>query len=78
MRSSRFCSARRSFSYFFVPKGSAESDQRGTAIKLVDDVDEAIANIACIFHWPPSAYDDMDMTELSKWHQLALNRNQTV
>ncbi|MEW0921207.1 GpE family phage tail protein [Acinetobacter baumannii] len=47
-------------------------------MKLVDDVDEAIANIACIFHWPPSAYDDMDITELSKWHHLALKRHQTT
>ncbi len=42
----------------------------------MDDVDEAIANIAVIFHWPPSTYDDMDIAELTKWHQLALKRNQ--
>ncbi|MCT9416985.1 GpE family phage tail protein [Acinetobacter baumannii] len=42
----------------------------------MDDVDEAIANIAVIFHWPPSAYEDMDIIELTKWHQLALKRNQ--
>ncbi|WP_441373312.1 GpE family phage tail protein [Acinetobacter lwoffii] len=46
-------------------------------MKLVDEVDEAIANIACIFHWPPSAYDDMDIIELTKWHHLALKRHQT-
>ncbi|WP_139112246.1 GpE family phage tail protein [Acinetobacter sp. AHP123] len=44
---------------------------------MVDDVDEAIANIAVIFHWPPSTYDDMDIVELSKWHRRALKRNQT-
>ncbi|MFP0418637.1 GpE family phage tail protein [Acinetobacter nosocomialis] len=32
--------------------------------------------MAVIFHWPPSAYDDMDIIELTKWHQLALKRNQ--
>ncbi|HFI0904174.1 MULTISPECIES: GpE family phage tail protein [Acinetobacter] len=34
--------------------------------------------MACIFHWPPSAYDDMDITELSKWHHHALKRHQTT
>ena len=48
------------------------------AIKPVDEVDEAIANIACIFHWPPHTYDDMDIMELSKWHELALKCNQVT
>ncbi|MEB6638485.1 GpE family phage tail protein [Acinetobacter baumannii] len=28
-----------------------------------------------MFHWPPNAYDDMDIVELSKWHRMALKRN---
>ncbi|WP_228747362.1 GpE family phage tail protein [Acinetobacter lwoffii] len=34
--------------------------------------------MAFIFHWPPSAYDDMDLQELSKWHHHALKRHQTT
>ncbi|MBT0887556.1 GpE family phage tail protein [Acinetobacter towneri] len=36
-----------------------------------------MANIAVVFHWPPQTYEHMSLTELSKWHQLAIERNQT-
>lgn len=62
---------------FFVPESLTEGNQGSDSLELVDDVDEAIANIAVIFHWPPSTYDDMDIVELSKWHRRALIRNQT-
>ncbi|MCU4361026.1 GpE family phage tail protein [Acinetobacter sp. WU_MDCI_Abxc22] len=72
----RFCQFRRAFGHFFVPESLTEGNQGSDSLELVDDVDEAIANIAVIFHWPPSTYDDMDIVELSKWHRRALKRNQ--
>ncbi|ETQ78863.1 phage tail protein, P2 GpE family [Acinetobacter baumannii UH5107] len=71
----RFRQFRRAFGHFFVPGSSTEGNQGSDDLELVDNVDEAIANIAIIFHWPPSAYDDMDIVELSKWHRMALKRN---
>ncbi|HDS2911802.1 GpE family phage tail protein [Morganella morganii] len=38
------------------------------------DVDDLIADIAVVFHWPPSAYDEMTISELIKWHGLAAAR----
>ena len=38
----------------FVPESLTEGNQSSDSLELVDDVDEAIANIAVIFHWPPS------------------------
>ncbi|SMH35747.1 GpE family phage tail protein [Maritimibacter sp. HL-12] len=33
-----------------------------------------MANIAVVFHWPPSEMVDMSLEELSRWHELALDR----
>lgn len=33
-----------------------------------------MADIALIFHWPPSACDAMPLAELMMWHDLALER----
>lgn len=33
-----------------------------------------MANIAVVFHWPPSAFDDMTIAELIEWHELARER----
>ena len=30
-----------------------------------------MADIACVFHWPPSELKAMPVTELLKWRQLA-------
>ncbi|QIY78352.1 GpE family phage tail protein [Chromobacterium violaceum] len=38
-------------------------------------VDDAIADIATIFHWPPSAYDAMSLTELAGWREAARLRS---
>ena len=38
------------------------------------DIDDLIADIAVVFHWPPSAYDEMTISELIKWHGLAAAR----
>lgn len=33
-----------------------------------------MADIALVFHWPPSAMDAMSLSELMRWHALALDR----
>jgi hypothetical protein len=39
-----------------------------------DDVEEVMADIATVFHWPPSAFDDMGLNDLMGWHDKALKR----
>lgn len=34
-----------------------------------------MANIAAIFHWPPSAMADMDLPELMRWNEKARARS---
>ncbi|WP_308748285.1 GpE family phage tail protein [Acinetobacter seifertii] len=38
-------------------------------------VDDAIADIAVVFHWPPHTYNEMTLSQLMKWHQKAIERN---
>ncbi|WP_456386427.1 GpE family phage tail protein [Profundibacter sp.] len=33
-----------------------------------------MANIAVVFHWPPSEMNAMSVAELARWHELALAR----
>ncbi|WP_111895954.1 GpE family phage tail protein [Acinetobacter sp. MB5] len=42
---------------------------------MTPTVDDAIANIAVIFHWPPQFYDEMSLYQLMQWHQKAIERN---
>lgn len=35
-----------------------------------------MADIAIIFHWPPSAMDDMTLPELMGWRAQAAKRSQ--
>ncbi|ENT8390261.1 GpE family phage tail protein [Acinetobacter baumannii] len=44
-------------------------------MNLTATVDDAIANIAVIFHWPPQTYTNMSLSELMQWHQKAIERN---
>lgn len=34
-----------------------------------------MANIAFIFHWPPSEMNAMEIDELMDWHERALERH---
>ncbi|XXB84027.1 GpE family phage tail protein [Chromobacterium sp. CV08] len=34
-----------------------------------------MADIATIFHWPPSAFDGMSLTELADWREAARLRS---
>jgi hypothetical protein len=38
-------------------------------------VDDLMADIAVIFHWPPSEMNNMTLTELCGWRQKALTRS---
>lgn len=33
-----------------------------------------MANIAVVFHWPPSEMYEMDIAELKRWHEKAKAR----
>ncbi|MEO0682714.1 MAG: GpE family phage tail protein [Pseudomonadota bacterium] len=35
-----------------------------------------MADIAVIFHWPPSEMDGMNLEELAGWHARALARHE--
>ncbi|WP_268739227.1 GpE family phage tail protein [Novosphingobium mangrovi (ex Hu et al. 2023)] len=41
-------------------------------------IEEQIANIAAIFHWPLSEMQDMDLAELALWNNLAIERWNTM
>ncbi|MGL4825988.1 MAG: GpE family phage tail protein [Vibrionaceae bacterium] len=45
---------------------------------IPDCVDDLIADIAIIFHWPLSEMAAMELDELSVWHEMALDRWQQV
>jgi hypothetical protein len=34
-----------------------------------------MANIAVVFHWPPSEMNGMDLPELMRWHEKASARS---
>lgn len=34
-----------------------------------------MANVAVIFHWPPQAMFEMDVSELIRWHEKARARS---
>ncbi|HGO5855294.1 TPA: GpE family phage tail protein [Mannheimia haemolytica] len=38
-------------------------------------VDDAIADIATVFHWTPSAFDEMTIVELGQWREKARLRS---
>ncbi|MBF4102060.1 GpE family phage tail protein [Mannheimia haemolytica] len=35
-------------------------------------VDDAIADIATVFHWTPNTFDEMTIVELGQWREKAL------
>lgn len=38
------------------------------------EVEEAMADIAAVFHWPPSEMTPMRLSELTRWWHRALTR----
>ena len=41
---------------------------------LPNRVEDAMADIAVVFHWPPQAMDGMELTELMAWRERARER----
>lgn len=41
-------------------------------------IENAIANVAAVFHWPPSELVAMDVEELLMWSGLAVDRWNTM
>ena len=35
------------------------------------EVEDAMADIATVFHWPPAAMDDLELADLMKWRERA-------
>ncbi|HGO5849242.1 TPA: GpE family phage tail protein [Mannheimia haemolytica] len=38
-------------------------------------VDDAIADIATVFHWTPNTFDEMTIVELGQWREKARLRS---
>ncbi|WP_425583005.1 GpE family phage tail protein [Zhongshania borealis] len=38
-------------------------------------MEDAIANIATVFHWPPSEFNTMALSDLVMWEQKARERS---
>ncbi|MFP4700260.1 GpE family phage tail protein [Pasteurella multocida] len=41
---------------------------------IAQSVEDAIADVAMVFHWQPSAFDDMTFSELMEWREKARQR----
>ncbi|MFZ7158325.1 GpE family phage tail protein [Avibacterium gallinarum] len=37
-------------------------------------VEDAIADIATVFHWQPNVFDEMELDELMQWREKARER----
>ncbi|WP_370445376.1 GpE family phage tail protein [Avibacterium gallinarum] len=37
-------------------------------------VEDAIADIATVFHWSPNVFDEMELEELMQWREKARER----
>lgn len=33
-----------------------------------------MADVAAVFHWPPAAFENMDLKELADWRDMAVKR----
>ena len=40
-------------------------------------VEDAMADIAMVFHWQPQAFEYMTVTELMQWREKARERSET-
>ncbi|WP_412778987.1 GpE family phage tail protein [Canicola haemoglobinophilus] len=67
---------------FFRENGNERRNRRGydsgtTSLVIPHCVEDAIADIATIFHWAPSVFDEMDLAELMLWREKARERSQS-
>lgn len=61
----RWCRGR-----FFV----ATQDARGQRIALPEYIDDAMADLAMVFHWGPAEMAPMEIEELMDWRERARRR----
>ncbi|WP_312846180.1 GpE family phage tail protein [Sphingomonas sp. IC081] len=59
---------------FFYAPGDEGRDGQGTW----GLIEEQIANVAAVFHWPLSEFAAMDLEELAMWSRLAVDRWNTM
>ncbi|PVW48850.1 phage tail assembly protein [Klebsiella pneumoniae] len=59
------------------PQSGALRGTRLQAVIFADSltVDDLVADIATIFHWPPSVTDVMPLTEVLEWRHRAIMRS---
>nr|WP_253271837.1 GpE family phage tail protein [Yersinia mollaretii] len=50
----------------------------GVTLDPALEVDDLMADIAAIFHWPPSELWAMSLTELMRWRHQAMRRSGAV
>lgn len=43
---------------------------------MVDQVEDAIADIAMVFHWQPDAFAEMSFADLINWREKARERSE--
>ncbi|WP_411841590.1 GpE family phage tail protein [Serratia plymuthica] len=64
---------------FFDQSGAVRTERSGDGEQvrqpLFTSVDDLIADIAVVFHWPPSEMYGMELRELMAWRQRAAIRS---
>ena len=53
-----------------------EQGRQGEPASIPNRVEDAMADIAVVFHWPPQAMDGMDLQELMAWRERARQRSE--
>ncbi|WP_409240834.1 GpE family phage tail protein [Mergibacter septicus] len=77
MRYSRFHGISDSnYRFFRQNRTDGRSDDSLAPLLIPATVEDAIADIATVFHWTPQAFEQMDLNELMMWREKARERNQ--
>ncbi|WP_196247801.1 GpE family phage tail protein [Gallibacterium anatis] len=61
---------------FFKQQGQGR-DGNDVRLTVTETVEDAIADIATVFHWQPTAFDEMYLDELMSWREKAIERSQS-
>ncbi|HHT5345122.1 GpE family phage tail protein [Raoultella planticola] len=66
-------------SAFFIETGAVRTERGGDGEQIreavISGVDDLIADIAVVFHWPPSEMYGMELRELIAWRERAAIRS---
>ncbi|HGV3489574.1 TPA: GpE family phage tail protein [Klebsiella quasipneumoniae subsp. quasipneumoniae] len=64
---------------FFGEAGAVRTERGGDGERIREavfsDVDDLIADVAVVFHWPPSEMYGMELRELMAWREKAAIRS---